>query len=80
MGNYGNELYWILIKLLPERVKSMKLKEFFFFSVKDRNLFHLVNTIDNIFTRGCATPENITYGVHSMKEISIFHRKKKYPL
>ena len=23
-GNNGKELYWILIKLLPERVKSMK--------------------------------------------------------
>ena len=38
-----------------------------FFSVKDRNLFHLVNTISSIFTRGCATRENITDGVHSMK-------------
>ena len=44
--------------------------------MKDRNLFHLVNTIDNIFTRGCATREYITDGVHSMKYISIFHRKK----
>ena len=42
--------------------------------MKDRNLFHLVNTIGNTFTRGCATREN--YGVHSIKEISIFHRKK----
>ena len=50
----------------------------FFFSVKDRNLFHLVNTIGNIFTSGAATRENITDGVHSMKLIPIFHRKKKY--
>ena len=40
---------------------------YIFFSVKDRNLFHLVNTIGNIFTRGCATREYITDGVHSMK-------------
>ena len=36
-----------------------------------------MNTIGNIFTRGCASRENITDGVHSMKYISIFHRKKK---
>ena len=38
-----------------------------FLSVKDRNFFHVVNTIGNIFTRGCATRENITDGVRSMK-------------
>ena len=38
----------------------------FFFSVKDRNLFHRVDTIGNIFTRGSATRENITDGVHDM--------------
>ena len=30
-GNNGKELYWILIKLLPERVKSMKLTEYLVF-------------------------------------------------
>ena len=35
--------------------------------MKDRNLFHLENTIGNIFTRGCATRENITDGVYSIK-------------
>ena len=45
--------------------------------MKDRNLFHLMNTIGNIFTRCCATHENITDGVHSMKLISIFHKKKQ---
>ena len=35
---------------------------FFFFSVKDRNLFHRVDTIGNIFTSGAATSENITDG------------------
>ena len=38
-----------------------------FFSVKDRNLFHRVDTIGNIFTSGAATSENITDGVHEMK-------------
>ena len=38
-----------------------------FFSVKDRNLFHRVDTIGNIFKRGAATSENITDGVHEMK-------------
>ena len=40
---------------------------FFFFSVKDRNLFHRVDTFSNIFTSGAATRENITDGVHEMK-------------
>ena len=39
----------------------------FIFSVKDRNLFHRVDTIGNIFTSGEATGENITDGVHEMK-------------
>ena len=39
----------------------------FFFSVKDGNLFHRVDTISNIFTSGKATRENITDGVHEMK-------------
>ena len=38
-----------------------------FFSVKDRNLFHRVDTIGNIFTGCAATSENITDGVHEMK-------------
>ena len=32
-----------------------------------RNVFHRVNTSGNIFTSGCATRENITAGVHSMR-------------
>ena len=40
---------------------------YLFFSVKDRNLLHRVDTIGNIFTSGAATSENITDGVHSMK-------------
>ena len=45
--------------------------------MKDRNLFHRVDTIGNIFTSGAATRENITDGVHEMKLFSIFHKKKK---
>ena len=37
------------------------------FLVKDRNLFHRVDTIGNIFMSGCATRENITHGVNEMK-------------
>ena len=52
----------------------------FFFLVKDRNLFHLVNTIGNIFTRGCATRENITEGC-PLDEINFdLSPKKKKPL
>ena len=36
--------------------------------MKDRNLFHRVDTIGNIFTSGCATRENITDGVHEVSE------------
>ena len=69
MGNNGKELYWILIKISQKGLKASKKQNicYFFFSVKDRNLFHLVNTIGNIFTRGFATRENITDDIHSMK-------------
>ena len=40
---------------------SEYIEDIYFFSVKDRNLFHRVDTISNIFTRGCAD------GVHEMK-------------
>ena len=40
---------------------------YLFFSVKDRNLFHRVDTIGNIFTTDEATSENITDGVYEMK-------------
>ena len=40
---------------------------YLFFSMKDRNLFHRVDTIGNIFTSGAATIENITDVVHEMK-------------
>ena len=41
--------------------------DIWFFLVTDRNLFHRVDTIGNIFTSGAATSENITVGVHEMK-------------
>ena len=52
-----------------------------FLSVKDRNLFHRVDTIGNIFTSGAATSENITDGVHvfdqSQKHFHSFVSPKK---
>ena len=45
---------------------------YLFLSVKDRNLFHRVDTIGNIFMSGAATSENITDGVHEIK----FHEIK----
>ena len=33
--------------------------------MEDRNLFHRVDTIGNVFTSGAATSENITDGVHA---------------
>ena len=47
--------------------KSRDIEDICFFSVKDQNLFHRVDTIGNIFTSGTATSENITNGVHEMK-------------
>ena len=40
---------------------------YLFFLVKDRNLFHRVDIIGNIFMSGEATSENITDGVLEMK-------------
>ena len=49
------------------KVTTMGYRGYLFFSVKDRNLFHRVDTIGNIFTSGAATRENISDGVHEMK-------------
>ena len=43
-------------------------RAYLFFSVKDRNLLHRVDTIGNIFTSGQATSENISDGVHEKKK------------
>ena len=51
--------------MLPA-IKSIN-RGYLFFSVKDRNLFHPVDTISNIFTGGEAKSENITDGVYEMK-------------
>ena len=59
--NNREELYWILIKFPQESVKSK-----WFFFVKDRNSFYLVN-IGKILMSSCATYENITDDLHSMK-------------
>ena len=40
---------------------------YLFFTLKDQNLFHRVDTIGSIFMSGTATSENITDGVHKMK-------------
>ena len=42
---------------------------YLFFSVKDRNLFHRVDTIGNIFMSGAATSQNITNGVPFWEEL-----------
>ena len=43
------------------------IEDICFFSVKDRNLFHRVDTIGDTFRSGAATRENITDDVHEMK-------------
>ena len=58
--------------LCDKELEVPRNRGYLFFSVKDRNLFHQMDTIGNIFTRGCATcgcatGENITDGVHEMK-------------
>ena len=50
-----------------EKKKIDREDIWFFFSVKDRNLFHRVDTIGNIFTSGTATSETISDGVYEMK-------------
>ena len=40
---------------------------YLFFSVKERNLFHRVNTIGIVFKSGAARSENITDGVYELK-------------
>ena len=59
---------------------------FFFFSRKDRNLFHLVNTIGNIFTRGAHNKPRqqereigIFTGGTSVRSKNIFTDISRYP-
>ena len=49
----------------------------FVFSVKDRNLFHRVDTTGNIFTSGAATSENINDGINLRDEINFDLSPKK---
>ena len=58
-------------------LKAKYIEDIWFFLVKDHNLFHQEDTIGNFFTSGAATSENSSDGVHEMKLISIFHKKKK---
>ena len=51
--------------------RCQKYRGYLFFSVKDRNLFHRVDTIGNIFTSGAATSENIT--VFTKQIFCLFH-------
>ena len=60
--------------------RTMRYREYLYFSVKDRNLFHRVDTIGNIFTSGTATSENITDGVHEMKKKIDLSQKKRFCL
>ena len=39
-----------------------------------------MNTKSNVFTRGSATRENTTFGVHSVKKNQSYTEKVKYPL
>ena len=55
-------------------------KGYLFFLVKDRNLFHQVDTISNIFTSGAVTSETITDGVHEMKKSFIQIQYSSFPL
>ena len=49
----------ITITIKIELILFIIYRGYLLFSVKDRNLFHEVDTID-IFTSGAATSENIT--------------------
>ena len=56
------------VAIINNSKTSIRFRGYLFFSVKDRNLFHRVDTIGNIFTSGCcATRVNITDGVHEIK-------------
>ena len=59
--------YIVSTKSHPVPQKPIKYIEDIFFFVKDRNLFHRVDTIGNSFISGEATSENITDGVYEMK-------------
>ena len=56
----------IRMNLILAILKHKRKRKFDFFSV--RSIFiSLMNTKSNIFTRGSATRENTTFGVHSVK-------------
>ena len=47
-----HEISTLSLILLTKAIMTQDIEDFFFFSVKDRNLFHRVDTISNISTRG----------------------------
>ena len=61
------QIYVLFAITWTKNETGVTYRGYLFFSVKDRNLFHRADTIDNIFTSGTATSENITDGVHEMK-------------
>ena len=52
---------------VTHKIRLNEIEDIWFFPVKDRNLFHRVDTIGNVFTSGSATRENITDDVYEMK-------------
>ena len=65
--SYIKKRYIVFGVFIFRNILGKEIEDICFFLVKDRNLFHLVDTIGNIFTSGAATSENITDGVHEMK-------------
>ena len=69
----------LIISCLPAGYREIAVKLFFDLTpvppVKIPIFMFLLSRICYIFTRGCATHENITGGIHSMKFL-IFHKKE----
>ena len=60
------DCWQIGINLIIAILKHKRNRKFDFFSVRSI-VISLMNTKSNIFTRGSATRENTTFGVHSVK-------------
>ena len=72
MQNEKKKKYLCLKVLTHDCVVHETDKTDLFFFVKDRNSFHRVDTVCNIFTSGFATRENITDGVHEKNIYSVY--------
>ena len=68
----------LVLRLVRLGLFFIYIEDICFFSVKDRNLFHRVDTIGNIFTSGEATSENITDGVHEKYSVYFMLWEKLY--